>query len=135
MPRVCPLCEECSYWKLSDICLYKKVAYLFDHPGTVFYAIFMSFWATTFLELWKRKQAVICWEWDLTNFEEEEQMRPEFESTVKTTRINPVTQKPEPYMPGLVKLKRVVFTNTFVVFMVRLFLFLWFPFFVWKPMS
>ncbi len=38
------LCESCSYWKLKDICLYKKVAYLFDHPGTVFYAIFMSFW-------------------------------------------------------------------------------------------
>lgn len=74
--------------------------------------------ATTFLELWRRKQAVIAWEWDLTNFEEEEQMRPEFESTVKTTRINPVTQKPEPYMPGFAKVKRVVFTNTFVIFMV-----------------
>ena len=42
--RMCPLCEECDYWKLIDICLYKRIAYLFDHPGTVFYAIFMSFW-------------------------------------------------------------------------------------------
>lgn len=41
---MCPLCEECSTWHLSDICLYKRIAYLFDHPGTVFYAIFMSFW-------------------------------------------------------------------------------------------
>ena len=41
---MCPLCEECDYWRLNDICLYKKIAYLFDHPGTVFYAIFMSFW-------------------------------------------------------------------------------------------
>ena len=41
---MCPLCGECDDWTLSDICVYKKVAYLFDHPGTVFYAIFMSFW-------------------------------------------------------------------------------------------
>ena len=41
---MCPLCAECEDWKLSDICVFKKIAYLFDHPGTVFYAIFMSFW-------------------------------------------------------------------------------------------
>ena len=41
---MCPLCNDCDYWQLDDICLYKKIAYLFDHPGTVFYAIFMSFW-------------------------------------------------------------------------------------------
>ena len=41
---MCPLCNDCDYWELEDICLYKKVSYLFDHPGTVFYAIFMSFW-------------------------------------------------------------------------------------------
>ena len=42
--KMCPLCNDCDYWNLEDICLYKKIAYLFDHPGTVFYAIFMSFW-------------------------------------------------------------------------------------------
>ncbi len=42
--NMCPLCQDCLNWKLSDICLYKRIAYLFDHPGTVFYAIFMSFW-------------------------------------------------------------------------------------------
>ena len=35
-----------NHAKLSHflICAYTKVAYLFDHPGTVFYAVFMSFW-------------------------------------------------------------------------------------------
>ena len=42
--KMCPLCGECEDWTLSDICVFKKIAYLFDHPGTVFYAIFMSFW-------------------------------------------------------------------------------------------
>lgn len=45
--KMCPLCDEnigCNYWDLSDICGYAKLAYLFDHPGTVFYAVFVSFW-------------------------------------------------------------------------------------------
>ena len=46
---MCPLCNDCDYWQLDDICLYKKIAYLFDHPGTVFYAIFMSFWGKILL--------------------------------------------------------------------------------------
>ncbi|KAF3423996.1 hypothetical protein E2986_00995 [Frieseomelitta varia] len=55
--------------------------------------------ATTFLELWKRRQAVIVWEWDLQNVESDEEPRPEFETTVKTFRINPVTREREPYLP------------------------------------
>jgi hypothetical protein len=39
-----------------------------------------------FLELWKRKQSVISWEWDLRDFEEFQHTRPEFEAKVKTTR-------------------------------------------------
>ena len=66
---MCPLCADCSYWELSDICLYKKIAYLFDHPGTVFYAIFMSFWAVTFLEYWKRKSASLSHHWDCMGFQ------------------------------------------------------------------
>ena len=48
--------------------------------------IFIS--AVVFLELWKRKQAVIAWEWDLTKFEEDEPLRPQYEAKVKTTRYD-----------------------------------------------
>lgn len=44
---MCPLCDKelgCGYWQLSDICGYAKISYLFDHPGTVFYSVFVSFW-------------------------------------------------------------------------------------------
>ena len=41
---MCPVCETCPYWNLSNVCLYAKAVYLFDHPGTVFYAIFTAFW-------------------------------------------------------------------------------------------
>ena len=42
--------------------------------------------AVVFLEFWKRKQAVIAWEWDLDKFEEDEQLLPEYETKVKTKR-------------------------------------------------
>lgn len=45
--NMCPLCDidvGCNFWNLSEVCSYAQLAYLFDHPGTVFYAVFMSFW-------------------------------------------------------------------------------------------
>ena len=38
-----------------------------------------------FLELWKRREAIIAWEWGLADFEDIEQTRPEFETKVKST--------------------------------------------------
>jgi len=43
---MCPQCDVCPYWNLSDACVYTKMAYLFDHPGTVFYSVFTAFWGT-----------------------------------------------------------------------------------------
>lgn len=50
-----------------------QVGYLFDHPGTVFFSVFMSFWAVTFLEYWKRKNATLAHHWDCLDFQEEEE--------------------------------------------------------------
>lgn len=49
-----------------------QLGYLFDHPGTVFFSVFMSFWAVTFLEYWKRKMATLAHHWDCMDFHEEE---------------------------------------------------------------
>ncbi|CAG2117551.1 unnamed protein product, partial [Medioppia subpectinata] len=45
--RMCPTCDEqqgCQYWYLSEICLFSRLSVMFDHSGTVFYAVFISFW-------------------------------------------------------------------------------------------
>ena len=42
--------------------------------------------ATTFLEMWKRRQAILKWEWDLSDNEDVEEIRPEFEASVKSRR-------------------------------------------------
>jgi len=34
--------------------------YLFDNEATVFFAVFMSFWAALFLEFWKRYSSEIA---------------------------------------------------------------------------
>ncbi|XP_076642651.1 anoctamin-4 [Halictus rubicundus] len=116
---LCPICDRaCDYQTLGDSCIFSKLSYLFDNPATVFFAIFMSFWATTFLELWKRRQAVIIWEWDLQNVESDEEPRPEFETTVKTFRINPVTREREPYLPTWSKALRFCATGSIVFFMI-----------------
>ena len=44
---MCPLCDEnlgCNHWDLSEVCNYSRLSYLFDHPGTVAFAVFVSFW-------------------------------------------------------------------------------------------
>ncbi|KAF7286638.1 hypothetical protein GWI33_004671 [Rhynchophorus ferrugineus] len=115
---LCPLCDKaCSYTKLVDSCKFAKLTYLFDNPATVFFAIFMSLWATVFLEMWRRKQNVIQWEWDLQGTEQDEDPRPEFETSVKTFRTNPVTREKEPYLPLSSKVFRFVVTGSAVFFM------------------
>ena len=63
---MCPQCDtHCPFWPLEDSCLLSYFSYLSDNGMTVAFACLMSFWATTFLEFWKRRQAVLSWEWDL----------------------------------------------------------------------
>ncbi|XP_074041936.1 anoctamin-4 isoform X2 [Leptinotarsa decemlineata] len=115
---LCPMCDKaCKYQKLKDSCKFARLTYLFDNPATVFFAIFMSLWATVFLELWRRKQSVIQWEWDLHGTEQDEEPRPEFETSVKTFRTNPVTRDKEPYLPTWSKAVRLAATGSVVFFM------------------
>uniref|UniRef100_T1ISC6 Anoctamin n=1 Tax=Strigamia maritima TaxID=126957 RepID=T1ISC6_STRMM len=111
--KMCPQCDEkigCTlYWSLSDICVLSTVSYLFDHPGTVFYAIFVSFWAVSFLEYWKRKSASLAHHWDCLDYaDEEERPRPEFAAKAPLIERNPVTGIREPAFPKALRGKRMV---------------------------
>ncbi|XP_057314546.1 anoctamin-4-like isoform X2 [Hydractinia symbiolongicarpus] len=119
---MCPKCDnKCAYTELNDSCLYSKVTYIIDNPFTIVFAVFMSFWATFFLEFWKRKEAVIQYDWDMMGFEdEEEQPRPEFEAAVKTMRLNPITQLEEPYISNKNVCPRYTVAINCVLFMIIL---------------
>ncbi|XP_040049243.2 anoctamin-7 isoform X2 [Gasterosteus aculeatus] len=114
---MCPLCNTCKAWNMSDTCTMAKLGYLFDHPGTVLFSVFMSFWAVTFLEYWKRKMATLSHHWDCMDFhEEEERPRPEFAATAPTMEPNPVTGVKEPYFPEKTRLSRM-FTGSMIIIM------------------
>ncbi|PIK58314.1 putative anoctamin-7 isoform X3, partial [Apostichopus japonicus] len=108
--KMCPLCDEdigCNYWYLSTTCSKAQLSYLFDHAGTVFFSIFMSFWAVTFLEYWKRKQASLAYHWDCMDFEdEEERPRPQFAAQAPLLEKNPITGILEPYFPEDMRKRR-----------------------------
>ncbi|XP_056657996.1 anoctamin-5 isoform X4 [Monodelphis domestica] len=96
---MCPLCDvRCEYWKLNTTCESSRYSHLFDNVATLFFAIFMGIWVTLFLEFWKRRQARLEYEWDLVDFEEEQQqlqLRPEYEAKCTQKKKNPVTQEIE----------------------------------------
>ncbi|XP_029142525.1 anoctamin-7-like, partial [Protobothrops mucrosquamatus] len=115
---MCPLCDTCGNWNLSEICPMAKLGYLFDHPGTVFFSIFMSFWAVTFLEYWKRRNATLAHHWDCMDFqEEEERPRPEFAAMAPCLEQNPITGLKEPYFPKHDRLSRILTGSMAIVIM------------------
>ncbi|XP_050787165.1 anoctamin-7-like isoform X3 [Gopherus flavomarginatus] len=115
---MCPLCDTCETWNISEICPMAKVGYLFDHPGTVFFSVFMSFWAVTFLEYWKRKSATLAHHWDCMDFqEEEERPRPEFAAMAPRMEQNPITGVKEPYFAKRDRLSRIMTGSMAIVIM------------------
>lgn len=122
---MCPLCDWCDFWDLKETCFYAKITYLIDNPSTVFFTIFMSFWATLFLELWKRYSAEITHRWDLTGFDvHEEHPRPQYLARLKhlpNTRIDYVTNRNEPTVPfWRMKLPAAVFSFSVVLLLIAL---------------
>uniref|UniRef100_A0A8C1PKU0 Anoctamin n=1 Tax=Cyprinus carpio TaxID=7962 RepID=A0A8C1PKU0_CYPCA len=116
---MCPLCNICRYWNLSSICYTYKAGLLFDNGGTVFFSIFMSLWAVTFLEYWKRTSSILSHRWDCSEFEEiEERPRPEFTALAPMTVRNPVTGAEEPYFPETQRLSRTLTGNMVIILMV-----------------
>ncbi|XP_069078042.1 anoctamin-5 isoform X3 [Pleurodeles waltl] len=121
---MCPLCDRnCEYWKLNTTCEPSQYSHLFDNVATLFFAIFMGIWVTLFLEFWKRRQARLEYEWDLVDFEEEQQqlqLRPEYEVKCTLRKKNKVTQEDEPYLPLTSKAARFCFSGATVLFWISL---------------
>ncbi|XP_054996598.1 anoctamin-7 [Sorex araneus] len=115
---MCPLCDTCATWNISEICPMARMGYLFDHPGTVFFSIFMSFWAMAFLEHWKRKSTTLAHHWDCSDFREEEECpRPEFAALAPQMAWNPVTGLKEPYFPPRTRLPRLLTGSAAILIM------------------
>ncbi|XP_013869054.1 anoctamin-5 isoform X2 [Austrofundulus limnaeus] len=121
---MCPLCDKkCGFWKLNTTCNSSWQSHLFDNVATVFFAIFMGIWVTLFLEFWKRRQARLEYEWDLFDFEEEQQqlqLRPEYETKCNDRKLNPITKEMEPYLPITSKCARSCLSGATVLLWISL---------------
>jgi hypothetical protein len=79
-----------------------------NNPNAVimpYFATFMAFWATFFLEFWKRKEITTSMEWGTVGFEQEELPRPQFSGIKKP---NPVNGRDYIYFPYTAKMRRLV---------------------------
>ncbi|XP_059834473.1 anoctamin-6 isoform X1 [Hypanus sabinus] len=93
---MCPQCDrDCQYWRLNITCQSSRKLSIFDNYGTLVYAMFMAIWVTVFLELWKRREAELEYEWDTVELEQEEPRRAEYEAKCTILKKNPVTQEEE----------------------------------------
>lgn len=123
---MCPLCDvNCGYWNITETCIHARITYLFDNNTTVLFAIFMCFWATLFLECWKRYSAGITHRWDVTGFDKQEEYpRPEYLARLKNTStrtINAVTNVAEPKVPfWTLRLPITLLSFSIVVFLISI---------------
>ena len=101
---MCSICgnpNECSFVPLNHSCVYAQLSYMVDGPLTVVFAIFMSVWATLFLKIWKREQAILEWRWCLNNVERALDIRPQYELKSRKSVYNSIMMRYEPQMPGV----------------------------------
>uniref|UniRef100_S4R777 Anoctamin n=1 Tax=Petromyzon marinus TaxID=7757 RepID=S4R777_PETMA len=78
--------------------------------------------ATVFLEFWKRRKSELAYEWDLLDWEEEEEeIRPQFEAKYsQKERLNAISGKPEPYQSFHDKCSRLVVSASGIFLMICL---------------
>ena len=50
----------------------------FSHPVLPFYSLLITVWSIAMLEYWKRQEATTAMHWGMSEFEQEEPVRPEF---------------------------------------------------------
>ena len=116
---MCPLCDKfCSYYSLEDFtCTYARITHIFDNNATPFFAVFMSFWSVVYLELWKRKECKLSYDWHIMNFVDEEVVRPKYSISAKNSKRNPVTGKMEPTVSSTKYILKISSTFTVVFFL------------------
>ncbi|XP_033099885.1 anoctamin-7-like isoform X2 [Anneissia japonica] len=90
----------------------------FDSKATPFYALIICLWGTVFLEIWKRTNAKLAYEWDVDQFEVTEPDRPQFYGTKE--RPDPVSDLPDWYYPFYKQFLKFITSFSILVFMASL---------------
>ncbi|XP_045204695.2 anoctamin-4-like isoform X2 [Mercenaria mercenaria] len=108
--------QEEIKWRLGQ--LYNTVSGSFDNDVTPFFAMLICLWGTFFLELWKRYNARLSYEWDVDQFEQNEPDRPEFFGT--KLKIDPVTQQHDWFYSWKRQMLKFCISASALIFMICL---------------
>lgn len=103
-------------WRLGQ--LYNTVSGSFDNDITPYFAMLICLWGTIFLELWKRYNARLSYEWDVDQFEQNEPDRPEFFGT--KLKKDPVTQQHDWFYSWKRQMLKFCISASTLIFMICL---------------
>ncbi|OAF67320.1 Anoctamin-10 [Intoshia linei] len=118
---MCPKCpKRCGYFYLKAECKFAKLIHIYDNYATLFYACFVSIWATIFCELWKRKQNVTSYRWRVHNYSQNEKLRVNFQYGVKYKQKNIVTNEMDVYLPFHKKICFFSISYVTIVFLISI---------------
>uniref|UniRef100_A0A914XH48 Anoctamin n=1 Tax=Plectus sambesii TaxID=2011161 RepID=A0A914XH48_9BILA len=116
---ICRACRQpaCPYINVEDECINARLSAVIDNWGTTIFSVFMAVWVVVFLEQWKRYQSELRVRWDVSeNKMNMEQVRPDYALKVNNAKLNPVTQRMEPFLPKRSLLQRTLISISSVVF-------------------
>ncbi|XP_076446692.1 anoctamin-7-like isoform X2 [Babylonia areolata] len=90
----------------------------FDNDITPYFGLVICVWGTIFLEIWKRKNAELAYEWDVEQFEANEPDRPSFSGT--KSKKDPVTDDWVWYYPFRLQCFKFCLSFSVLIFMISL---------------
>ncbi|XP_048521506.1 anoctamin-7-like [Dendroctonus ponderosae] len=99
---LCPTCEGnegCRFKHIYKYCSLAQWSVVFDNTGTVAYAVFISFWATLFIALWRRKENKLKFRWNCVEDVRETQIRQPYLDKAIKQQLNRITGEIEQYTP------------------------------------
>ena len=104
---MCPTCDHCSYWKLSEACLDSKIYSICDNELIIPFGFVIHIVIAIFLEGWKREEASLKQAWNMNNYARKQPVRHEYRANASKIQVNPVTESIEAVMETQTKIHRV----------------------------
>lgn len=118
---MCPLCEKCQYWRLSDNCnRLHKFGHSIDNYLGVAFSVFIALWAVIFLKRWTRHNAELHNRWSVQEYEDQLHVRPQYMTSKHERKVHPSSGKEEPYISAGSKCLRYTCSWSVFVFMISL---------------
>ncbi|XP_050293714.1 anoctamin-3-like isoform X2 [Anthonomus grandis grandis] len=120
---LCPLCEGrkgCKFLQIKTTCNLAHWSFIFDNEFTIAFAVFISFWATLFITLWKRKESKLKLRWNCLDDIREVQIRQAYLAKATKLHVNRITGEVERYVPRAHVIFKYTVTICSFIFLVLL---------------